>query len=383
MEFLKYMKVLPAVAALLLTAACSNEFEIVEEPLSEEGRIIPYTASVGSNVATRATLDSYNYYVFETGDKLYVWGTDISGELALTSGAGEYAANFSGELTWKGAGDPADDLVLNAVIVSPGNMIFGTLAQFNERGHVPDYQLVPGYASSLSEAVQKFAHFQTTSTFGDKEFAFTSQYTAYVIFSITLEDGTAAESTFNVSITNNEEVVRVGSVTTVDESGVIKANFITGFSSYDASWYPLPKVYPLNNAVVKLGDRDMISFGGTSTLNGDVCYNVKRTYTRYTITASATIPGLGAKEKTTDNKPMGYETTLQTLMTEMGAGEAFSMVNNCTKTEGASVNLTPVGDPASDYKFTVVGEGSSVFQMATLMGNIPVTISVAKMTPAP
>lgn len=378
MEFLKYLKVLPAVAALLLTAACSNEFEIVEEPQPEQGRIIPFTASVGSNVATRTMLDGSGCYVFETGDKLYVWGTDISGELALTSGAGTYGADFSGELTWKGAGDPADDLVLNAVIVSPSNMIFGTLAQFTERGHVPDYKLVPGFASSLADAVQKFAHFQATSTFAEKAFTFTSQYTAYVIFSITLEDGTAAESTIDVTISNDGNVERTGSVTTVDESGAVKANFITGFSSYDASWYPSPKVYPLNEAAVKLGDRDAIAFGGTTTLNGDLCYNVKRTYTRYSITASA-----AGKEKVTSGKPMGYQTTLQDMLTAMGLSSYSSFVTGCTKTSGTSVDVSNLEGTPKNYQFTVVGEGDSVFAISAMGSDIPVTISVAKMTPAP
>ena len=75
---------------------------------------------------------------------------------------------------------------------------------------------------------------------------------------------------------------------------------------------------------------------------------------------------------------MGYTTTLNDLL---GASGLASMVAGCSKESGDSVDVSPVGDPATDYEFTVVGVGDSVFNMETTIGTYPVTITVAKMTP--
>lgn len=373
MDIKKYMKVVPAVAALLLAFACNHdELEPVEDT---QARIIPFTVSARSNIGTRATLDEYNKYNFETGDKLYVWGENISGELMLqgVSAAGE--ATFSGNLTWTGSGDPADDLELNAVLVGPNDRLIGNFSSFigsvYALDYAPDY-LSAGFASSYAEAVESFSYLRTESTYGAKSFNFYGrQSSAFVSFVITLEDGTAGNTNIDVSISNNGGAISKGNVMTSKENGVVTASFIAPVLGYTT----------LNGAAVQLGKRDVINFGGDNTLYGNGLFKVSKTYTRYSITASATIPSLGEKSKTSTNKPMGYTTKLSELLEGLGASSMSSMVTECTRKSGSSVNVTPVGDPATDYEFTVVGEGPSVFNMKTSFVTVPVTITVAKMTP--
>lgn len=371
-----FYKALPLVAVLLLSAACINQDLVVDdESQAGQERIIPYTASVGSDIITRATLNNDNYYVFETGDKLYVWGQDIYGELTLTSGAGDYkGASFSGNLHWSGTGDtPGEYTDLHAVLVGPNSKIFGTLEEFKKRDFEADYTLASPFASTWAEAAQFFSYFSANSWFGAGKFDFYyRQQSSFLSFDITLEDGTAEGQTVAVSISNGGNVVSTASVTTSKDGDLVKAKFIAGILNTT-----------LDNASVKLGDRDAISFGGTNSLDPDYFYNVTKTYTRYKITASAE-----GQSKSSENKPMGYETTLQTILSSLGLSTYSNLVQDCSKESGTSINVTDLGGNPHDFQFTVVGEGDSVFNMTAANPfnpssslTVTITITVAKMTP--
>ena len=396
------MKSLPIVAALLLAAACNNQdLEIIDEPQSDQVRIIPYTATVGSGIPTRATLYGVGNYVFQTGDRLYVWGEDnggaIDGELTLASGADSYEATFTGTLSWSGSSDPSNDPTLNAVIVSSDedDQIFGSLEQFKGRNHTPAYPATiydVANGDAQAKAVQYFGYFQAQSKYSEGAFNFKdSQYSAFILFDITLEDGTAADANVSVSISNGGNEILSGPVTTFKDSydnDAIKVRFIAGFEGDKTK---------LNSSTIKLDDRDDISFGSSQTLEANKFYNVTRTYTRYKITASATIPasyGGGEKSMSTSNKQMGYQTTLQGILNEMGtAAQAMGVfVQGCTKSSGTSVDMTDLGGTPHDFQFTVAGEGDSVFTMTVTNPLYPnfssdetitvsVTINVSKMTP--
>ena len=395
MKIKKYILVLPAVVTLLLTAVCCNN-EIVEVPDLEQARIIPYTVSVGSSVDTRAVLNDSNYYEFESGDKLYVWGKDISGELTMDEGAGKYAATFSGNLTWTGSDpQPADNLDLNAVIVGPDNQIFGSsLAEFAANKYEPDYSAAV-LDTDLKGAVRKLGYFKAKSRYDSKRFDFVGQqYCAFVFFNITLEDGTEEGSNIVVTISNNEKQACKGTIKTVKEYNEIRAKFVAGFPSLSPAW-STPSWYQLNEATVKLDNRDTLQFGGNSVLIGDMVYNVERN-PRYTITASASNPLTGdpLPSQTVTDKKMGYTTELQSMMSTMGLSPVLSAmginVTGCERTspsdpsEKGSVDCVaiPESNPL-DYKFTVVGTGDTVFTIKTdssvpTLKSIPVTISVVK-----
>lgn len=383
MDIKKYLKAMPVVAVLLLSASCSNEDdEIVEAPQpAQRVRIIHYEATVSNDSQTRATLNGDNKYVFETGDKLYVWGDNISGELTLTSGAGgNSSATFSGDLTYTpGDGDPdtpEDDLALQAVIVSPSDKIFGTLAEFKARNFEPSYTLSAStpYASSRAEAVQRFSYFKSYSNYGAKSFDFyNSQLSTFLSFDITLEDGTAAGTTIPVTISNDGSEISKGFVTTVKEGEAIKAKFVAGIQG-DLS---------ANNAEVTLDNRDAISFGGTSYLLSNNIYNVTRTYTRYKITASGTAPIIGYKEDVVDNKAVGYSPTLQAMLAALELSSLGALVSDCSIKSGDNVAVEYIAESnPKDYKFTVISDGTTVFTIsAGELGDTDITIKVEKMTP--
>lgn len=375
-----FYKALPFVAVLLLSAACINQDLVVDdESQAGQERIIPYTASVGSDIITRATLNNDNYYVFETGDKLYVWGQDIYGELTLTSGAGDYkGASFSGNLHWSGTGDtPGEYTDLHAVLVGPNSKIFGTLEEFKDRGFVADYTLASPFASTWAEAAQFFSYFSANSWFGAGKFDFYyQQKSSYLSFDITLEDGTAEGQTVAVSISNGGNVVSTASVTTSKDGDLVKAKFIAGILNTT-----------LDNASVKLGDRDAISFGGTNSLYADYFYNVTKTYTRYKITATGIfdVPYIGPTPFSVEKKNMKDETTLGEIL-----GDKFKSISSFSSS-GSSISFGTF-DP-NDWGNTTVtinSEGETVITVsgtASYMGydlpvsNLVVTLSVAKMTP--
>lgn len=380
-----YLKVLPLTVALLLAAACNNQdLVIVDEPQLEQTRIIPFTATAGSGIPTRATLNNGDCYVFEDGDKLYVWGTNIYGELGLTSGEGSNGAEFSGNLIWSGEGNPNDDLVLNAVIVSPKNQIFGKLAEFNTRGHVPDYTLATLYAEDKAQAVQYFSYFEASSIFSEGTFTFKNQLSALVFFEITLDDGTMDGHQMNATINNGGVPVRTGTVTAhedVYDGNKIKAKFVAGF--------PGDESVSLSGANIQLGDREPISFGGTTKLDKSTFYRVTRYYTKaesYKISASA----LGKQAPDANNKPRGFQTTLQDILVALDKTEYSTFVLGCSRESGTSVDCEKIenSDPLN-YRFTVIESGESVFTMTATnpLGygpstvSIPVTINVSKMPP--
>ena len=378
-------------AALLFPVACNQDLDIVNELQCEQVHLIPYKASVSTGIATRATLNDSGNYEFQSGDRLYVWGKDnyseIYGELS-TSGSG-YEAEFSGTLYYIGEESHAKSLDLNAVIVSSNNQIFGSLDDFKANKYKPVYP--NNIAPNDTVAVQSFSHFETTSRYEYQSFIFDHcQKTAFISFDITLEDGTAEGNPITVSISNGGSEVRSGSVTAVKEGNAIKAKFTAGFKGG----------YEVNGATVQLGTRDAIEFGGTSatTLAANGLYKVAKTYTRYKITASATLPdsyGGGEKSMSTSNIPMGYQPTLQDILYEMGpyAQVMGVYVQGCTRKSGTSVNVTDLGGNPHNYRFTVAGVGDSVFDMTVTNPLYPydssldptitvsVTINVSKMTP--
>ena len=370
MDMKKYMKALPAVAALLLTAACSSEdIETIDTPQPAKERIIHFAANVDNSTGTRATLNGSGYTMQE-GDKLYVWGTNISGELTMTNYYGT-SADFAGDLTY--TGDKPEVIDLHAVVKGVNDQVLGTLDEFKARGYVPSY--TNGIASDKTDAVEKCSFLTSTHYNCDLSVANPScifgpsQESAFISFDITLEDGTAANEDITVTVNNGGSAVCSGNVKTVDEGGAIKAQFTAAF----------PGGTQLSGATVTLGTRDAISFASSNpTLNANRNYTVTKTYTRYIITASA-----AGQSKPSSGKPMGYETTLQTLLNGMGLSSYGAIVTGCTKTNGTSVDVEYIEETnPMDFKFTVVGEGESLFTISTSIMPVPITINVAKMTPA-
>lgn len=369
MDMKRYMKALPAVAALLLTAACSSneDVETVETPQPAKERIIHIAAKVNNENATRATLDDHNYHNFETDDKLYVWGTNISGVLTMDS-YGTTSSDFSGDLTYTGD-EPTGTITLNAVVKGPSDQILGSFAEFKAREFVPSY--TTGYASNIKDAVEKFSYFTTV---GDCNFSiaepfcdfdFLAQQSAFISFDITLEDGTTAGQTFTATINNGGSAVRSEDVTTVNESGAIKAQFTAAFPGGTIT---------LSGAKVKLGDRDAISFASSNpTLYAQTNYKVTKSYGNYKMTVSATILGTPLS-KDFEFKELSHEfsKTIEEMLNEL-SGMPLS-ITACSKSLGD--DIIKITETAGVHKLRATGKGSCVYNVTISGTEIPVTFTV-------
>ena len=65
--------------------------------------VVHYRATAGEGSQTRASLNTLNQYIFETGDQLYVvdaetGGNQMYGILNLVAGAGDPTGTFEGDL---------------------------------------------------------------------------------------------------------------------------------------------------------------------------------------------------------------------------------------------------------------------------------------------
>lgn len=417
MEIKKYLKAMPVVAALLLTVACSSEdSEIVEAPQPAQTRIVPFTATVSSGSQTRAMVDNNNNYMFQTTDKLWVWSEDgkVYGELSWKSGdeyGTTYSGTFSGNLTIAEGGSLENGKTkLYAVIKSENDVILGDWDTFKGRNYLPNYNSNTAaiIATTKEEAVQKFSFFKTESIYytGSSGFDFSGlQNSAFISFDITLTDGSAAGEEISVSISNdNGNETRTGTVTTVEESGKVKAKFVAAFRGGYTTENEVNTYYTtLNNATVTLGNPTSnatgcpINFGGTKDLEANKVYKVSKTYTGCQITASATIPTInlpgggtytgGSKNMTSNNIELPYNKTMAQFLTTLdeSAATLATMVTDCTKLSGdntISITGTPYTAPSTpaNYSLSATDGGTATFKV-TIAGTYTIddlSISVIK-----
>ena len=249
--------------ALLLCTACSSDDYATDKAAVAvpEGKVIHYTATVGEGDETRATPNSSKKYEFQTDDKLVITGTNISGDLTLATGAGTASATFSGDLNYTGGDTPDDDLVLKAVLVSSASESAGMTLTYDAAEYPTG-----AIASTLADAVQKYSHFTATSTYSSKSFSL-SQQTAFLNFTVTFTDNTAANTDFDIVIKNGDSTVRTGSVKTAEVDSKVVAQFVAA----------MPKGTTMSSATVQLGTKSAIAFGGTTTLVANKIYNIKKT----------------------------------------------------------------------------------------------------------
>ena len=311
---------------------------------------------------------------------MYVWGNNISGELTMESYMGT-SADFAGNLYYTGEGEPGIT-TLYAVVKGVNDLGLGTFEQFKEREYNSSYT---GIATDITDAVKKFSYLSCEAANCDLsdespycDFSDIIQRSAFVSFDITLEDGTAAGVDIPVTVSSGSGeniITRTGTVETKEVSGAIKVQFTAAY----------PSGTTLSNATVTLGTRDAISFASSNpTLAPNKNYTVTKTYTRYKITASMN----GEEIMSRSNKILGYETTLQELISKLPNPYNLmgNYVSNCVKKgNGTSVSVTPIANiNPMDYTFTVEGEGDTDFTITitnVISQSFDITIGVSKMTP--
>lgn len=275
MKMKYFLEALPLMAALLLTASCSDKTdEISKTEPAPKG--IPYTVTVNTDASTRATIGEsggVKKYLFETNDALHVQNSDgtVYGTLLISNAdAGKNTgATFSGTIY----GSPTDETVLNATLVSLNNQV--VTFDGDGKGKVTGYNyLSSAIGSNIEEATQKFSVFTGSSTYGSKTFSL-SQQSAFLCFDITLTDGTATGASLVAKVNNGGSEVRSATIETVTEGGKVKAKFVAAF--------PTSATYggttTLSGATVQLGSKAPISFGGSTALARNNYYQVAKEYT--------------------------------------------------------------------------------------------------------
>lgn len=271
---------LPVVAVLLMTACGGDGADDVTPaptPVTPTTDNVvksqPYTVTVNTGDITRTSVDDDDVTLrFESSDKLYVQNADgsIYGCLELESGAGETSATFTGTIHYTGA-EPAASTQLTATLVGSGNLLNMIGTDGKVKGDA--YISIPAtICETVSEAVQKYSWIRGTGTYGTATFRL-AQRTAFLRFSVTLEDGTAGNASVTVIINNGSDTYTGSTVTTGSQFNAL-ASFVLPMETGkeiagDASI-----------CVANVGsDDESITFGtgSTVTLRGGKVYPITRT----------------------------------------------------------------------------------------------------------
>ncbi|MBO6188512.1 MAG: hypothetical protein J6O23_08405 [Prevotella sp.] len=336
---------LPMMAAALMTTACSSDDDstsVSPKPAADQTvKSIPYTVTVGQGTTTRASVDGDDITLrFAEGDELYVEGENgnVYGRLTLQSGdAGKNnGATFSGNLNYTGSA-PADNLELTAILVGANNELANVSGD-----KVMGFENYPTtICATMAEAVQKYSKLTGTGTYGAKNFAL-SQETAFMKFSVTLEDGTTNGATVPVVIKNGSNIIGTGSVTATGENQFIdiKADFVL----------PVAKGTSIaansTMCVANVGeDTESITYSSTAkTLSGGV-YTITKTKDFVRLWAGGPVwatKNLGATSVSGYGDYYCWAGTTNVNSTVINLGDSYNWNSNCPYCAGQNGNGYPI-----------------------------------------
>lgn len=271
---------LPMVAAMMLTSCSSGSDDVAATPTAptqKGAKKIPYTVVVGSSVTTRATVgekDANNKYplYFAKGDKLYAQSADgkVYGVLPVEDQyEGKTEATFTGELTVEAGATLTDQTPITVTLVGKDNV--GVQISGDK---VTGINYGTALCGTLDEAVRKYSLLTDTKPYNNREF-YIQQQTAFVDFTITLDEGTYDGATLGVELKNfdgnREGQVTAHHVYTAEDTyGSIQTRFFVCAS----------KNATINKdaATLKMGSNDAKAFltknatlqAGVSTVNKTV-----------------------------------------------------------------------------------------------------------------
>ena len=358
------MKPIRTTLALLtmpLLMSCQSDVMTSQEPATAvPGAVekvpthtVHFSATVvdgdGGGSATRATLTAEKHYAYAAGDMLYVRGTGenadkVYGALPLsTSDFGKTTrVVFEGDLHVADGFEPADDMPLEAVLVGAADQLY-TFGEGDDQEKIVSmaYPQANAIAPTLAKAVERYSHMTAEGTYGRRRFQLT-QNTCFVNFTVTLADGTAEGTDMGVYVwtdDNNPEPptdLRTGSVTAVKEGDAVMARFVAAF----------PGGTELNGAIIGLGARTPIGFGGTTTLAANRIYNVNKTFDRIAGSAAYKYDALARSNPDNDIQP------LENPLTIVGDGTATYSSSNT-----AVASVVESGEGAGTV--TIVGTGEA------------------------
>lgn len=235
---LKTWGLLPMVVVALALTACSSEDNTIDTPQTDEPvengvvNTIAYSVTVnGSEAATRATVDADNKTLrFAAGDKLYIASdsrTDLKGTLTLKAGdeGKTSGVTFEGSLTYTGDA-PDNNIVLKATLVGSSN-VGVTITDGKVTGITYP---TTSFCTSVNDAVEKYSNLTGTGTYAARSFLLTQQ-TAFLNFTLTLNDGTATATDITATVKNGETTLSTATVTTSTEDTKVVAKFVLPVAS--------------------------------------------------------------------------------------------------------------------------------------------------------
>lgn len=380
------IKRLPILASVLLLAACSADILSPVRSALEAGsqvqgatdtRLVHYSVTVSdgdSSSHTRATINTDGKYVYSASDMLFIRSTGeddgrVYGALMLdpkdigkTSGV-----KFVGDLHLIGYEEneePSADMPLEAVLVGSHDQLYEVDDLGEQIVGDPVWPQDGALTTSVAEAIEHYSILTAESTYGQQSFQL-SQSSCFVEFSVTLDDETEADKEIGAYVWTDADLdkrkIRSGTVTTVDDGeGHTKANFVAAF----------PGNTVLDGAVVGLGGRNAIGFGGSgTTLEANKVYHVNRTFTRQPETISFDEPSLvksypdGSFEIEVNNSGDGK-------VTYASENEDVATVAYDELSDMWMVTITGVGE--TDLKATVTDGDNSVYSERTVSCHLTV-----------
>ena len=210
MKTRKFLWALLPVAAVLLMTACGGDDTDDVTPTPTPNPVtpgtenvvksVPYTVTVKTADVTRTSVDNDDITLrFEGKDLLYVQndGGTVYGCLELKSGVGETSATFAGTVNYTGSTPPDADTQLTATLVGEGN----ELVTIDTDGKVqPVTYSNDDVCASMEEAVSKYSWISGKGKYGEAVFEL-AQKTAFMKFSVTIQDGTGPNKEVPVKIT--------------------------------------------------------------------------------------------------------------------------------------------------------------------------------------
>ncbi|MBQ9657069.1 MAG: hypothetical protein IJV38_13790 [Prevotella sp.] len=282
MKTRKFLWALLPVAAVLLMTACGGDTDDVTPtptpnpvtPGTENVvKSVPYSVTVKTADVTRTSVGNDDITLrFEATDKLYVQNTKgtVYGCLELKSGENQTSATFAGTVNYTGT-KPADTDQLTATLVGSANLLDMIGTDGKVKGDA--YISIPATpCETMSDAVSKYSWIRGTGTYGEANFTLV-QRTAFMMFSVTIEDGTAGNVSVPVKITNGSDTYSFSQTTTG-----------TQFDAYISFVLPFEEGKKIagdaSMCVANVGDDDesiRIGTGTNVTLAGGNVYPVTRT----------------------------------------------------------------------------------------------------------
>ena len=221
---------------LLLFGACTKEKDLPVPAPSPETKTIHYTLTV-DGMDTRSTLGEDFKHLFEAGDRIYVESTgDDAGKLygflsmPYTEGGGQTRAVFDGDLTSAADFTPTAETPISLTLVGPADDLH-TIVD----GKVTGVDYAGKSASSLADAVHKYAHFTGSGTFGDYSYTL-QQQSSFLVCSLSFdEENTPAGTSVTARIVNNAstiqaEVVHTHTAPATEVDGAIEVSWVIPFA---------------------------------------------------------------------------------------------------------------------------------------------------------